>query len=370
VSEPAARGGGAAPAIASTPDRVTPDWLTDVLRGAGVLGTARVTAVRAESCGTGQLGECYRLHLAYDRVEDGAPDTLVGKFPSTDPVSRGYAAQVGLYAKEVAFYTDVAPGLAVRTPHAYVAEIAPDGVEFVLLFEDLGPALAVDQLSGCSPDQAVLAVEQAAAMHASSWHDQRLAELPWLQRQPGRWMAIAEVMPQLHDAFVERYRDVLEERYLAVAGRLREGIAGWLQALDEPRCLWHLDYRLDNMLFDAKGGEVPLAVVDWQSVTLGPGVSDVSYFLGAGLLPDDRRRHEEALVRHYHQALCDAGIEGYDVDQCWREYRLHAVQGFFTAVNASVNVKRTPRGDEMFMAMARRHGEQMLDNDTLGLIGA
>jgi aminoglycoside/choline kinase family phosphotransferase len=358
------------PGVAATPGAVTPGWLTDVLRAAGALDRGRVTDVAVEACGTGQLGECYRFRLRYDRATDDAPSSVVGKFPSTDPVSRGFAAQVGLYAKEVAFYTDVAADLAIRTPRAYHAAIAADGVEFDLLFEDLAPALAVDQLSGCSPDQAALAVEQAAAMHASSWHQPGLRELPWLRRQPGAWLAVAEVMPQLHDAFVDRYRDVLEGRYLEVAGRLREGIIGWLRELEEPTCLWHLDYRLDNMLFEARGGRVPLAVVDWQSVTLGPGVADVSYFLGAGLLPDDRRRHEEQLVRHYHRSLCDRGVVGYPFERCWEDYRLHAVLGFFTAVNASVNVKRTPRGDEMFMAMARRHGEQLLDHGTLELIGA
>ena len=364
-----ARTGRTGPGLASTPDRITPAWLTELLRGAGILDGGAVTTVRPEPCGTGQLGECYRFHLGYDRPGAG-PASVVAKLPSTDPVSRGYAAQVGLYAKEVNFYRDVAADLAIRTPRAYHAELAPDGVEFCLLFEDLGPALAVDQLSGCTPDQAVLAVEQAAAMHASSWHDERLAALPWLQREPGRWLAIAEVMPALHDAFVERYRDVLEPRHLEVARRLREGICGWLEELEQPTCLFHLDFRLDNMLFDAKAGEVPLAVVDWQSVTIGPGIADVSYFIGAGLLPDARRVHEDDLVAHYHRCLTEAGVTGYPLERCRRDYRIHAVLGFFTAVNASVNVKRTDRGDEMFLTMARRHGEQILDNATLELIGA
>lgn len=356
--------------ISSTPDRITAGWLTDVLRQGGALGSAAVTDVVAEPCGTGQLGDCFRFHLRYDRDGDGAPPTLVGKFPSTDPVSRGYGGQVGLYRKEVNFYTHVAARLPIRTPHPYHAEIDDDGVDFVLLFEDLAPATACDQLTGCTPDQAALAVEQAAAMHAASWHDPELTAQSWLRGEPGRWMLIADVMPQLHDAFVERYGDVLEPRYLEVAARLREGIAGWLATLAEPTCLWHLDYRLDNMLFDAKGGEIPLAVVDWQSVTLGPGVADASYFIGAGLLPDARRRHEDELMRHYHEALRAGGITDYDFDRCWRDYQVQAVLGFFTAVNASVNVKRTDRGDEMFLTMARRHGEQILDNATLELIGA
>jgi hypothetical protein len=355
--------------VRSTPEGLTPAWLTEALRGSGAIGRASVTDVSFEPCGTGQLGDCFRLALTYDRAEDGAPATLVAKLPSTDPVSRGYAAAVGLYAKEVRFYQEVASRLAIRTPRAHVAAIAGDAVDFVLLFEDLAPAVSCDQLVGCDPDQAALVMDQAAAMHASSWGPARLEGLGWM-RQEGSWAALAEHMPALHDAFRERYGDVLEREHLEVAARLREGIAGWARTLDEQRCIWHMDFRLDNMLFGAKGGEVPLAVVDWQSVSLGPGISDVSYFIGAGLPVAERRRHEEDLVRHYHAALCAAGVDDYDWDRCWRDYRTHAVLGFFTAINASVNVKRTLRGDEMFMTMARRHGDQILANGTLELIGA
>ncbi len=33
----------------------------------------------------------------------------------------------GLYAKEVAFYRELAPHLAIRTPRAYAAEVSDDG---------------------------------------------------------------------------------------------------------------------------------------------------------------------------------------------------------------------------------------------------
>jgi hypothetical protein len=355
--------------VASTPERLTPDWLTDALRGSGAITRAAVTDRSLEPCGTGQLGDCYRLTLAYDRVEEGAPATLVAKLPSADPVSREFAGTAGLYVKEVRFYQEVASRLAIRTPAAHAAEIDAEGVEFVLLFEDLGPAVACDQLTGCDVDQAALVMDHAAAMHASSWGPDRLDGLAWMRRE-GSWEALTEYMPVISAEFRARYGSVLEREHLEVADRLRDGIGGWARTLDEQRCIWHLDFRLDNMLFGAKGGTVPLAVVDWQSVTVGPGVSDVSYFLGAGLQVADRRRHEEPLVRRYHGALCAAGVDDYSWEQCWEDYRRHAVLGFFTAVNASVNVKRTARGDEMFLTMARRHGDQIRANETLELIGA
>ena len=52
-----------------------------------------------------------------------------------------------------------------------------------------------------------------------------------------------------------------------------------------------------------------MAVLDWQTVRLGPAMSDVAYFIGSALQPEDRRANEEALVREYHAALAAAGGE-------------------------------------------------------------
>ena len=125
----------------------------------------------------------------------------------------------------------------------------------------------------------------------------------------------------------------------------------------------HGDYRLDNMLFGTAEGGYPLAVVDWQTVVWGPPLADASYFLGAGLTPDDRRQHERALLRLYYDAVCARGISGFSWERCWKEYRRYAYSGFLMAVAASMLVVQTERGDEMFMAMARRHGAQILDLD-------
>ncbi len=72
-----------------------------------------------------------------------------------------------------------------------------------------------------------------------------------------------------------------------------------------PWTVVHGDFRLDNLMF---GGE-RVAVLDWQTVRLGPAMSDVAYFIGSALQPDDRRSNEESLVREYHAALVAAGGE-------------------------------------------------------------
>lgn len=355
--------------VASKPEQVTPDWLTRALRAAGELAEgATVVDVAMQECGTGQIGDCFRIVPTYDRDEHGGPDSLVGKFPSRDPASRAFAQAEWIYGREVRFYQEVAPRVAIRTPRVYFAGIEPDDMEFLLLLEDLAPARECDQISGCTVDQAALALEQAAALHGSSWGDAELLGQPWLHSLLDTWRHVGDSVGELQAAFRERYEDVLEPEFMAIGDRLVGELKGWIATLQEPRCLWHCDYRLDNMLFDARDGAIPLAVVDWQSVAAAPGVIDASYFLGAGLTVDQRRRHEEDLVRHYHEALRAHGVDDYSWERCWEEYRLNAFAGFMVGLNASVQVKRTARGDEMFMTMARRHGAHILDSDSFALI--
>lgn len=356
------------PAFPATPAELSPAWLTRTLRAAGVLREAHVTDLSTIPCGTGLLGDCHRIFPTYSHPEETAPPTLVGKFAATDAGSREFARAESLYTREVAFYRHLAPRLPVRTPCAYFAAVSSNEVDFLLLFEDLAPADECDQLSGCSVDQAALALEQAAALHGASWHNAELLGFEWLHTTIAAWHRIGAAFPASQAAFRERYEPVLEPEFLAIGDRLVAELGGWLATLDEPRCLWHCDFRLDNLLFAASAGEIPLAVVDWQAVAAAPGVIDASYFLGAGLPVPERRAHEEALMRHYHQALLAHGARDYPWERCWREYRANAVAGFVIGLNAAVQVKRTARGDEMFLTMARRHGAHILDSDSLALL--
>src|SRR5690606_29970376 len=114
-------------------------------------------------------------------------------------------------------------------------------------------------------------------------------------------------------------------------------------------------FRLDNLLFDAKGGQMAVAIVDWQTVRLGPGISDVAYFIGAGLTTDLRREHEAALVEGYRASIQRLGVDDLSAEEAWRQYRLFAAEGLITAVVAASMLTPTERGDRMFIAMIERH---------------
>lgn len=355
--------------IADTPEALTAEWLTAALTASGTLAGTHVVAADVHPLGTGQMCDSLRVGLRYDDPDAG-PASLVAKLPAADEGSRATAKAFRSYEKEVRFYQELADRLPVRTPRLHYADLDVATASFVLLLEDLAPAEPGDQLRGCGTDVAAAAVAQLVDLHAPLWGDPSLAQLDWLHGDPeGRGALLGEVLPMLWAGFQERYAASLlphvkqagDLYFGAMAfGRLASG-----RAPDRVATVTHTDFRLDNLLIAPDG---VVTVVDWQTCGTGVGPSDVAYFLGAGLAPEVRREAEDGLVRSYHDGLVAAGVPGYAWDDCWLDYRRGTWAGLSMAVLASMSVKRTDRGDAMFLAMADRHSRHALDLDAADVL--
>jgi hypothetical protein len=359
------------PPLVADPDLVTPQWLTHVLRHAGAIDAAtKVSSFEASSIGTGQVGANVRYALSYDRAGPDTPATVVCKFSSRDEASAAVGVAVLTYETEVAFYQDLAHTVDISRPRCHFAEIRPGTADVVLVMEDIAPAEQGDQIAGCTVQQASLAVAEAARLHGPRWGDPTLAELPWLDRGDTS-AAIAGVLGAIWEGFVERYRAMLDPVTLKAGPQLAALAPQLLASGSSPRTPVHSDYRLDNMLFATSGGGRPLTVVDWQTVQLGVGPSDVAYFLGSAFDPERRRSCERDLLVRYHRALVeDYGVTGYPFDHCWRDYVRSSYGSLLMAVYASMMVGRTDRGDAMFMAMANRSAQMAADLDAPAVIKA
>lgn len=344
-----------------------PQWLSTVLRRHGLIAQSRVTAVQATPVGNGMLGLNLRLALEYDRPEPSAPATLVAKLASTKPESRESGAVLGLYTRETRFYQELAQLLKQGLARTLFADVSADGRSFCLLFEDLAPARGGDQLSGCSLADAETAIDAAAALHAPLWGDAERLALPWLSRDFMVGMYI-EKLPPCVELVAVRFAKLLQPGVIDVARAYAAVIRTYFAMQQGPFTISHQDFRLDNLLFDARGGRMPIAVLDWQTFMPGPGALDAVYFVGAGLLPELRRAHEQSLARRYHAALLAHGVQGYDWAQCWHDYRLHAAHGLIMAIVGAAITTPTERGDQMLSTMINRHALQMIDLDTLSLI--
>lgn len=339
---------------------MSPAWLTAQLLANGI--DAQVESFQAEQIGTGQIGKCVRYTLRYGPGDVG-PATLIGKFPSDDPVSRATGVMLRNFLKEVNFYRQLQQKLSIRTPKCYFAEIVDEGPDFLVLMEDLSPAQQGDQLVGCDADVAAAAVLELVGLHAPSWCDDALHELPWLRDAE---VVATDAMRDMYAAqlpgFLQRYGHALsvdEQGIISALGASKT--APLFEKIADPFSLVHVDYRLDNLMISAENRTPQITVVDWQSITLGSPLNDVAYFLGAGLMPELRREVEVGIVRGYHDKLVLSGITGFDWDQCWQAYRRGTFAGFGVTVVASMLVQRTERGDRMFIAMAQRHARHALD---------
>jgi hypothetical protein len=343
------------------PDDLTADWLT------AAIGAGRVDDFTVDRIGTGQMSECYRIALGYADGEQG-PSSVVLKVAAADPNSRQTGLAMGLYEREVRFYTDVAPGVRGVVSPCYHAAYDPNTGVFDLLLGDAAPAVVGDEIAGATIEQAALALTQLGRVHGPLLGDAALADAAWINRESPLNQGL---MTALYAGFIDRYRDDVAPEHRQVCERLVAAFDLHLAdeaASGQPKGLIHGDYRLDNMLFGAAGAERPLTVVDWQTVSWGPALTDVAYFLGCALPVEQRREHGDALLRVYHDALGeDAPLTMDDVREGVRR------QTFFGVVMAIVSpmlVERTERGDRMFMTMLARHCAQVLDTDALAVLPA
>jgi len=360
-------GAGSQPAgvpVIDLPAHLTAEWLSLALRSAGHDTT--VAEVVLTQVGTGQMGTSIRCEMTFDGDPDGAPSSVVAKLPSPDPSKRTMVA--GVYRTEVEFYRDLAPTLAVRTPAVLHSGISEDWCEFVLLMEDLAPAVQGNQIEGCSVEHARVGAINLAGLHGPRWCDPTLSDVEWMSiiDIEGAEM-VGAVTASATETFIDNYGDRLSVEDAELLRSLASVLPGWILARSERFAPLHGDYRLDNLMFRDEASD-PVAAVDWQTVTLGLPGRDLAYFVSTSLTPEDRRSHEDDIVGEYHRALVSHGVGDHSLEQCMEDYRFAMLQGPLITIVGAAYGERTDRGDTMFLTMAARSCQAIRDLGTLDLL--
>ena len=319
------------------PDEVSQEWLTTVLQGSGFLEEDSIVSCSKELIGEGAgfLGQIFRITLQTGNG-NADPASLILKIPTTT-INRKIGQLIGVYEREIRFYQELQPLLHIRTPRHYYSamdasdpETAVKGLRFmkrlpirvagllisimgrlpvtrehryVLLLEDLGHFRIGDQVEGCSMDEARLALDTMAGLHAD-FFNRALDRFPWV--------IPIDLGARITQILAAGATSQFREEHAPVLAREHVGLIDWLEGHADdllslvaklPYTLLHGDYRLDNLFFDDARGE--LIVFDWQTLLQGPVGIDLAYFLSASIDDDDI----DLLLSHYRQSLLKRGVE-------------------------------------------------------------
>ncbi len=295
---------------------LTPAWLTRALsaRHPGV----RVASV--EVLGVAErTNQHLRLGLSYD-VRAGAPETLFCKLPPRDPEHRARIGAGGMGAREVHFYSEVAPSVSMRVPACSFAAAGADG-SFLMLLEDLVTrGAAISDGSWAVPGRlAGTALAELAQQHVRYEESSRLASV-------ARWAAskrskTPDFVIQTLRHVVEHCRERLSDAYVAIAALYIEHHDA-IEALWDagPQTLIHGDAHIGNLFLDGER----VGFLDWGMAKIGTPMRDVSFFLTMGIESGDRRRDERGWIRHYLDVRRALGGSPIAFEDAWLAHRIHA----------------------------------------------
>ncbi len=324
--------------IPNTPLDITSHWLTAALVSTNTFSNVGIASLRiepiAELTCDGQLA---RLHLGFNQPQSELPKKLIAKLHAPDEPLRAKTRLPTPDKCEILFYQQIASEIPLRTPLCYFSAMSVTHGKYIRILEDLAPAKVGDQISGSTMKETAHALHEIARFHAYWWENKRLEAFDWLANSPKDSDAVSNwILDQYKEAFpvfADKTEDLMTDAVKTFGKQLPEKLKNESQLGKPPRTMVHGDFRLENVFFGASLGEPGFAVIDWQDVSCGEGVSDIAWYIGGCLKTTPKRQAEERqLLKFYHETLKANGVRGYTLDDCWKDYRLAMLRYFIQAV--------------------------------------
>jgi hypothetical protein len=153
---------------------------------------------------------------------------------------------------------------------------------------------------------------------------------------------------QSWDIFKKRYQQQLGEEITAFEWMWEncEIVSRYYNS--GPATLIHGDVNRGNLLFPNDGNDGPI-LIDWQLSGQKVLPFDLSYFIVKELAVQQRREHEDGLLKEYYGLLPDHMRAGYDFDHLLLDYRACTMRSMLSAVMAA-GPKFSSRPDQFVRA--------------------
>lgn len=304
-------------------EQVTPEWLTGVLRACGALTQGDVISIEKKVAET-NTAQVAQLQIAYSEgTPETAPARLFLKFADR--------------RREVDFYSVIAPATDnPPTLDCYDVAYSDELNRAHMLLEDVSKTHAepVKALPPTRPQYESM-LDALASFHAQWWEHPRLsgdlAEIGGAVRE-----FVFSVAQERFGAFV----DFLDDRLSVSRRKLYEKVfANWPPPLRATRLrtgkaltIIHGDAHAWNFMHPVSPEAGSLVIVDWAVWQVSVCTDDLSYMIAMHDYPDHRERMEKSLVRFYYDHLLTYGVDNYEWDQCWLDYRISVIGNLFWPV--------------------------------------
>jgi aminoglycoside phosphotransferase (APT) family kinase protein len=258
---------------------------------------------------------------------------------------------------ETHVYRELRPQLDLRSPRAHYTGIDETEQRCLVIMDDVesdgGRFLSAHQpypTATCAD-----ALGQLARLHAATWDDARW-DVDWLASRMTMTAGLFSTAA-LQDLLDDGRGDAVA-RELLDARRLQAAVA---VTADLPAtCVIHGDTHSGNVYLDAEGRACWL---DWQVAQRGNWSVDVSYHIATALDIDDRRAHEQQLLRGYLDELERLGIDAPSCDEAWERYTLGFSWGFLLWTITRISSRA------VVLVHLPRLGAALADHDTWRRLG-
>jgi hypothetical protein len=352
----------------TSPAEVTPAWLTGALRTAGAITDAQVTGVSTTPVGVGigMLGVLCRIAIEYDRLEDGAPTSLVAKFATPVEGNRAVAMAYHMYERESGFYTEVLPQIETSAPKCYAAEVEPVSGDCIIVLEDLSHLTTGDQVAGCDAETAKRIIDTFVPLHAKFWghpEDMTVETVPHIDGET-QSAGITAGCAAGWDPCMALFGHLIPDEVKAAKHRFLPSVPEIHRMIGRrDQTIVHGDVRLDNLMF----GDDQIVLLDW-ALSVSTGLQDVAYLLSQNVQLEERRAHEAELLEYYRLRLAEHGVD-YPADKILEDYKVGVLYTFCYAIVIGGTLDpANERGAAFMEQMVERSAATMMDHDILALL--
>ena len=350
------------PDFPTSPAALTADWLTKALKPSFPNIAVEHFENTTIGVGSGFMGDLERVSLT-SASNANHPKTVVVKFSSHFEATRILAGRMNYYGRELGFYEDCAKTAGVKTPTIYCQHFDAQNQHFVMVMEDLAPAVPTDQVVGNTLEQSEQVMLAFADLHGKWWNSPDLKQMAWTAPIT-HVTPIKESLIQLEASIQDAERTGRFDAYPNMK-RLQPRLPP-LFAMEppqpEPYTLVHGDLRSDNIFFSPESPSDEPTIIDWQTAGIGQPMTDIARWLTQSIDIELRRQHETDLLKLYHERLSANGVENYSYQKMLQEYEINLVVTLLMFSMSMDEIEQTSdRAAPLFHAMYSRLDAALID---------